>query len=157
LDTIIVHSKIYARMQKDDLEHYNSVSGTNTVVQKYLGKYTVVIDDTLAPIAAITGGNDRYPVVLTKKGFIKFGESPYLDDMGENRSFSTYFVNDAGNGGGENQYFTRRNIAMHPMGYSWIGSSATPDLAALRVASNWERVYPDRRHVPFATLICKVA
>jgi hypothetical protein len=45
---------------------------------------------------------------------------------------------------------------MHPYGIKWTDTSVGgefPTVAELRLAANWDRVYPERKQIPLALLI----
>lgn len=70
------------------------------------------------------------------------------------------------NGGGTTVLWTRRNMLVHPMGYSWIcpeneltggttNEAVSANWADLQKASNWELSVPSAEQVPFRILVSK--
>ena len=113
-------------------------------------------------------------VVVTKEGTVtKTGSTvkyvSYLANMG---AFAAESVADAedlelardasrGNGGGFTTLWTRRNVLVHPMGYSFLGTTLTggtkneaisASLSDLALAANWQLAL-DAEKVPFRILV----
>ena len=52
--------------------------------------------------------------------------------------------------------WTRRQYIMHPYGIKWSSVSLagqSPTNAEAETATNWDRVYPERKLVPLAELV----
>jgi hypothetical protein len=65
-----------------------------------------------------------------------------------------------GNGFGAVELFNRVEWVIAPVGTSWVGAQ-TPggviDDTALSAATAWQRVYPERKQIPFARLVTREA
>lgn len=62
----------------------------------------------------------------------------------------------AGDGMGVETLVTRRQFALHPYGIKWTDTNVSgefPTNDELRLATNWDRVYPERKQIPMALLI----
>ncbi len=69
----------------------------------------------------------------------------------------------AGNGGGQDILHNRQIWSLHPVGHAFTAGGATgkggPDNTAttnnLNIATSWNRVYTERKQIPFARLITR--
>lgn len=145
LTAMAMHSVLYTRLQKQNLIDYVAASDGKTMIPTYLG-YTVVVDDSMPAVA----GTYRilYTVALFGRGLFKMGTGRV------NTPSEMIRKPDAGNGGGEERLYSRRNDIIHPYGFQFksasvAGKSATQ--AELATASNWGRVH-QRKNIPVAFL-----
>jgi hypothetical protein len=54
---------------------------------------------------------------------------------------------------------SRLDVAIHPLGFAWTGASVagvSPTQAELATASNWTRVYSQRKSIPLVFLVSKL-
>ena len=61
-----------------------------------------------------------------------------------------------GNGGGVETLHSRKTWLVHPAGYAFKSATVTglsPTMAELALPANWERVYAERKQLPFAFLV----
>ena len=147
LDTLMMHSIVYTRLQKLNLIDFIPDSEGKVNFPTYLG-YRVIVDDGVGT----TVGSNRttYYTYLVGNGAIAWSEVPVAKPV-EVDNFPAQ-----GNGMGVQQLWTRRQFVMHPYGIKWTDSSVAgvfPTLAELEAAANWDRVYPERKQVPIAVLL----
>ena len=63
---------------------------------------------------------------------------------------------DQGNGGGVEVLYTRKTNLIHPFGYAFTSAAVagiSPTIAELKLATNWTRVFTERKQVPIAFLV----
>lgn len=147
LVTLVMHSVVFTELQKQNLIDYLPDSQGVVNFPTYLG-YRVVIDDGCPAVA----GTNRttYWTFLMGRDAIGWAEVPPA-----NMPVETDTVPAAGAGSGAEILYTRRQYALHPYGIKWTDSSVAgefPTFAELRTASNWDRVYEERKQIPMALL-----
>ncbi len=148
--TIAMHSHVYTQaLINDEVQFIPNSLGQP--IKTYRGM-AVAIDDNLM----LTTGT--YVSVLFGAGAVGYGVSAPRVGLGT----EIYRQPMQGNGGGVTYLYSRMNIAMAPLGYSWSdGSGATavagdsPSLADLANAAHWARVTSQRKSIPLAFLISK--
>jgi hypothetical protein len=148
--TIAMHSHVYTQaLINDEVQFIPNSEGQP--IKTYRGM-AVVIDDGLI----LSTGN--YLSVLFGAGAVGYGVSEPRSSLGT----ELWRVPSAGNGGGQTQLYSRMNIAMAPVGYSWsdgTGASAiageSPTLADLALPAHWTRATSQRKAIPLAFLISK--
>jgi len=147
LDTIIMHSIIYTSLAKQNLIDFIPDARGEVRFPSYLG-YRIVKDDG-TPV--VTGTNrPSYHTYLLGKDALGFAEVP--PDV----PVETFRHPEQGNGGGVEELWTRRQFVMHPYGIKWTSTAMagkSPTDVELRDATNWTRVYPERKQVNIAVLI----
>jgi hypothetical protein len=147
LKLICMHSVVNTRLAKLDLIDYRMDSEGKIVVPYYLG-YRVHVSDRLP---AISGTNRvRYHTYLFGSDVFGWAESPVAKPVETDPDPL------AGAGMGVDTLVTRRQFAIHPYGIKWTESAVAgefPSNTELRTAANWDRVYPERKQIPFAVLI----
>jgi len=137
-----MHSVPYFKLVKDNLITFTATSAQDIGFGTYLG-LTVIVNDQIYKEAQ--GSNTQYWTFLFRAGSIGFGESaanitPVEIDRTAAKS--------------EDNLFTRRQFAMHPMGFKWIENSVADDMPTvneLQYAGNWDRVM-DKKLCGFVTL-----
>ncbi len=142
---IAMHSVVYSRLRKQQLITFVRDADNNTLFQTY-GNLRVIVDDSMSAVA----GTNRvtYTTVI-------FGNGAVAHGVGRTKVPSELYRNpDAGNGGGEEQLYSRRADIIHPLGFEFsstsvAGQSAT--LAELATAANWSRVW-ERKNIPMCFL-----
>lgn len=147
LSLLIMHSEVETRLSINDLIDFVPDSQGNLTVPTYAGKRVLVSDK----VPAIAGANRiRYWTFMLGADAFGFAESP-VDTPVEVEPDPS-----AGDGMGVDTLWTRRQFAMHPYGIKWTDTSVGgefPTMAELRLAANWDRVYPERKQIPMALLI----
>lgn len=156
---IAMHSLKYGELLKQqNIEFVRDASGT-LLYSTYQGM-RVIIDDKM-PILGTDAASRKYLTIIFGQG--AFGYAQTLPSVPQE------IVRDAtaGHGGGMEALWTRRNMLIHPQGYSFTGeqlSSLAPDqtgteipqatYADLAAAVNWDRKM-ERKAVKLAFLVTK--
>jgi len=148
LTAIAMHSIPYTRLKKDQLITTIRDADNNVEFEVFLGKYRVVVDDSLAPRAGTTSGY-VYTTVLFSTGVVAYGMGAPMVESELERIASS------GNGGGQDIIHSRRSEIIHPYGFAWdtaaqVGQSST--LSELAAAAGWNRVFQERKNVGIAFL-----
>lgn len=137
-----VHSMVYAQMNENDLISFERDSNGKFI--KRFFDLEVIVDDGMPAVA----GTNRitYTTALFKKGAFGHGEGNPKKAIAVERDES------AGDGGGMETLFSRRELGMHPMGFTWEDAAClkeSPTNAELANASNWSRAV-DRKKIGMA-------
>lgn len=115
ISAIAVHSYIHTQMQKQNLIDYTPDSEANIGFGTYMGK-TLLVDDGLTVTAGTDapGGNSQpaYDTVAFAPGAFQLGFGNPRVPVETNREPLT------GHGGGEEYIVTRREMVLHPVGFS---------------------------------------
>lgn len=150
LTGVMVHSVVYARMQKNNLIDFIPDSEGKVNIPTFLGR-EVVIDDGLPVTGSV------YDTWLFGGGAVQIGMgSPKVPTEVERKA-------GAGNGGGQEVLYNRTEWIIHPTGHAYVGTAANggPSNAAtsnnLGAAGSWNRVYPERKQIKFARLVTREA
>lgn len=148
LGLVVVHSIVYARMQKNNLIEFIPDARGETTIPTFLGR-TVVIDDGMPNSGGV------FETWMFGAGSVRLG-------MGTPKVPTEVKRNpDANNGGGEEVLYSRVEWAIHPVGYAYVGAAPNggPSNAAtannLAAADSWRRVYPERKQIQIARLITR--
>lgn len=107
-----------------------------------------------------TTANTQYITYLVNQNAFAAESVAGYDDLEIERSASR------ANGGGTNVLWTRRNMLIHPMGYSFIAAentltggtsneSVSASWADLQKGENWQLAVTDAQQVPFRILVSK--
>lgn len=151
ISAIAVHSVIYGQMIKnDDIDFIPDSDGT-TMIPTYMGKRVILDDAMTATAYGTTTVNVKYNTIL-------FGAGAFALENGTVKTpFEIERDPTAGNGGGEESMFYRKQMVAHPYGFKWLDTSVaavsgTPSWAELTDATNWDRVY-DRKRVKITFLV----
>lgn len=144
---IAMHSDKYRDALKNDLiETVRDSEGRPFSTYRGLA---VVMDDGL-PV-----NGDEYTTVLFGRGAFAYG----MAEPQEAEGTEVENIPSAGNGGGQMVLHSRVNVAVHPLGFTWVESGGTiapggPTLAQLGQVSRWNRII-ERKAIPLAFLISK--
>lgn len=157
LGVAAMHRQVYTQMQKANLIDFVPDSDGKTRIPFYQGS-RVVVDDGM-PIIGAAGARQSL-VILFAPGAIGYAMSLPENSQEFERQASR------GNGGGVDTLWTRRDMIVHPLGYSFLGTTitgngtetrpASASWADLALATNWERKL-ERKHVPIAFLLVNIA
>lgn len=155
LGIIIMHSKKYADLQKQNQIEFIVDSEAKTRFAVYQNK-RVVVDDGMPNL-----GTPEAPQYLTMVAGA--GAIGYAYGQPQNAETVAY-VDEQANGGGVETLWSRRKFIIHPLGYSFTATTITgngteakafaPSWADLALAANWERVV-DRKAVPISFIVTK--
>jgi len=146
LTTIAMHSKIHSRLQKQNLITVIRNSDNNIMFEQYLGK-RIIIDDSLP---AVAGANRiKYTSIIFGAGAVGYAPGQVLNPSEILRRPN------AGNGGGQDEIYSRIHNAWHPYGFDFTSTTLTgiagvqASYADLKLAANWTRNYA-RKNIPIA-------
>lgn len=150
LGMILVHSVVFARMQKNNLIDFIPDARGEINIPTFLGR-VVVVDDGM-PVAS-----GVYQSWLFGAGAIGLGMgSPSIPTEVQRHP-------GAGNGAGQEVLWNRVEWCLHPAGHAYIGTPAnggpsnantTNNLAA---AASWSRRYTERKQIKIARLVTREA
>ncbi len=148
LMTIMVHSTIYAQMQKQDLIVYIQHSITNIQIPTYLGMQ-VVVDDSMP------NGNGKYETWIFGGDTTQYGSTLAETPTEIDRQAGS------GNGGGGEILYSRSVNCFHPSGYAWGDTTALtdggPSNSDLASPASWKQVFGERKMYKVARLITREA
>lgn len=114
ISAIAVHSFIHTQMQKQNLIDYSPDSEANIGFGTYMGK-TLLVDDGLEVTAGNDGGGNSQPAydtVAFAPGAFQLGFGNPRVPVETNREPLT------GHGGGQEYIVTRREMVLHPVGFT---------------------------------------
>ncbi|MEN1928044.1 major capsid protein [Luteimonas sp. MJ250] len=148
-----MHSDTYAAALKADLIQTIPQS-SGGFIQTFRGLAILVDDDMPKVNMAADPETDpavwAYTSVLFGPGAIAYGFVPPRVAAGT----AIEYREAAGNGGGQEILHNRFNLALQPVGFSWVETAVaaeSPTIAELANAANWNRVY-ERKNIPLAFL-----
>lgn len=141
LTLMFVHSKVYGRLQKNNLIDFIPDARGEAVIPTYLGMQLVVSDTLPANVS-----DPDFPVYtsfLAGPGALRYGETAAKVPA------ETIRRPEQGDGGGVEEFYSRRNFVLHPLGFKYTGSvpNAGPLNQALATGSNWARAF-ERKNIP---------
>ena len=145
---ICMHSIPYAKLLKANLITFVPISEQTIKIPYYLG-LQVIVDDALAPRAGTISGF-VYTTILCGRNCVGYG-------LGEATVPTEHIrIPGAGNGGGQDVFYSRNTEILHPYGFAFtsvavVGQSAT--YAELATATNWNRVYAERKNISCAFIL----
>ena len=148
LGMVMVHSVVFARMQKNNLIDFIPDARGEINIPTFLGRI-VIVDDGITQAAGV------YDNWLFGSGAISWGvSSPPVPT-------ETDRLPSAGDGGGQDVLHNRVQWAFHATGHAYIGTAPNggPSNAAtannLANAGSWSRVWPERKQIKIARLITR--
>jgi len=148
LTAIAMHSVVFANLKKQNLIDYIPDARGEVQIPTYLG-LEVIEDDGMTVIAGGTSGF-IYDTVLMGKGAFGYGTSPALMPSELQREALV------GQGSGQDILVYRQNEIIHPQGFAFqssgLAQGITATLAQLEAATQWDRVYTERKNIPLAVL-----
>jgi hypothetical protein len=146
IQVMAMHSVVKHNLEKQQLITTVRDADNNVDFDVYLGKYRVVVDDSLAPRAGTTDGL-VYTTILFATGAFAYGlGAPEVPSEIER-------IAGAGNGGGQDILHSRQSEIVHPWGFAFDDSGIagiSPTYAELAAAAQWNRVYTNRKNVGMA-------
>ena len=138
LTGLMVHSKVYANMKKNNLIEFIPEASNDVGFGLYLGNYSIIVDDSL-PTAEGTTSGTKYTSYLFGTGAIAINEGTAKVPTEVDRTAAE----------SKEALFSRKRFLMHPRGVKWVEGSVagdTPELAELALAANHDRVY-DKKNI----------
>lgn len=148
LTMVMVHSLVYARMQKNNLIDFIPDSQGNVNIPTFLGR-RVIMDDGVP----FSGG--VFETWLFGAGAVRWGVATPANATESERSAT------AGLGGGQDTLHNRVIWSLHPTGHKYAGSTSGGGPSNANTTNNlahedsWERVYPERKQIKIARLITR--
>lgn len=151
LAVVMVHSVVYARMQKNNLIDFIPDARGEIRIPTFLGR-EVIIDDGMTRTGSV------YDTWMFGAGATSMGiGSAKVPSATERRE-------GGGNGGGQEILYSRQEWMMHPTGHAFQGTPPNGGPANtgtggtdLDEAAAWLRVYPERKQIKFARLVTREA
>jgi hypothetical protein len=150
LTMLMVHSVVYARMQKNNLIDFIPDSTGLIRIPTFLGR-EVIIDDSMPRSGGV------YQSWLFGRGAVRLGtDTPKVGTEVERRA-------GAGNGGGQEILYNRVEWCIHPVGHRYVGTAPNGGPSNENTSNNlanagsWARVTPERKQVKIARLITREA
>jgi len=161
LALLLVHSTVYARMQKNNLIDFIPDARGETQIATFLGAQ-VVIDDGMPSGTGVTRADGSTAGAAGMFESWLFGPGAMQWGVGTPRvATEVDRVPLEGDGGGQELLSSRVEWILHPDGHSYTGTAASggPSNAEtannLDVATSWNRVWPERKQVKIARLITR--
>jgi len=150
IGAVAVHSIVMARLLKSELIDYVLDSEGKATVPTYMGK-RVIMDDAM-PVDA-NGGDPIFTSVLFGMNSVAIGNGAPKVPVEVKRDPA------AGDGGGQETIFSRVELACHPVGFTYTGTThgtngESPTWAQLAAAASWDRVHA-RKRIPMAVIKTK--
>lgn len=148
LSLIMVHSVIYARMQKQNLITFIPDSLGVVRIPTYLNR-VVVVDDAMPATSGV------FESWFFSNGSVLWGQGDPETPTEVDRSAS------AGNGSGQETLHNRWEWIIHPAGHAYVGTPANGGPSNLATAGNlahsasFNRVFPERKQIKIARLITR--
>lgn len=150
LGMVMVHSVVYARMQKNNLIDFIPDARGEIMIPTFLGR-EVIIDD------AVPRSGSVYETWIFGQNALRLGvNTPKVATELERKP-------GAGNGGGQEILYNRVEWCLHPTGYRYAGTSPNGGPSNLNTTNNlanlnsWVRVFPERKQIKIARLITREA
>ena len=150
LTMVMVHSIVFARMQKNNLIDFVPDARGEIMIPTFLGR-EVIVDDGV-PFAS-----NVYESWLFGGGAVRLGVgAPKVPTELDRKAGGA-------NGGGQEILYNRVEWSLHPVGHKYAGTAANggPTNAAttnnLAHADSWQRVFPERKQIKIARLITREA
>jgi hypothetical protein len=150
IKAIAMHSAVYAEALANDLIQF--IPQSQGLPLKTFRGLAVVIDDNL--YYGGTAPNIKYVTVLFGEGAVGYGFVEPRTGYGT----ELFRIPSAGQGGGITQLWSRHNLAIAPLGWSFTDGTLagdSPSLTELATASHWTRVSVSRKQCPIAFLLTK--
>lgn len=150
LTMMMVHSVVYARMQKNNLIDFIPDASGQIRIPTFLGR-EVIVDDGVPRNGTI------YESWLFGAGAVRLGvSSPKVPVEVERKA-------GAANGGGQEVLYNRVEWTIHPVGLRYNGTAPNGGPTNANTSNNlanagsWLRVYPERKQIKIARLVTREA
>lgn len=150
LSMVMVHSVVYARMQKNNLIDFIPDARGEVQIPTFLGR-EVIVDDGMPASGGV------YQTWLFGAGAVRLGTGAPKVPTEVARHPA------AGQGGGQEVLYNRVEWTLHPTGNAYVGTSPNGGPSNANTANNlahedsWNRVYPERKQIKIARLITREA
>lgn len=145
LTAMAVHSTVFTRLRIQKAAKDIHDPETGRLLFTEFDGLRLVVDDDL-----ITAGTNRsiYTCILFGRGAVGYTDLPVM------KPSSLYDKEESGDGGGERRIASRVSNAIHPYGFSYVGTPANGRSATyleLATATHWDRIIP-RKNIALAFL-----
>ncbi|UYY77499.1 major capsid protein [Sphingomonas sp. R1] len=145
LGVIVMHSQVYTNLMKQEQIAFVQPSAVNPFLT-YYGKRVIIDDD----VPVVQGTNRKtYTTYILGEGAFGYGEASAPNGTEVWRDPA------AGNGWGEERLYSRKQLIIHPIGFSCAAAvsagTKSPTLAQYGVAGAFTRSF-ERKNVPIAIL-----
>ncbi len=134
---IMMHSKCFGDLKKQELIDYVQPSGVSTKIPLYLDKEVIVNDSCPRRDGTTSGTNTVYQSFLFGMGAIGRGEGSPKTPIETDRTALE----------GSDILITRRHYILHPRGIAWTDSAIagmSPTFLEMAEAAQWSRVYEQK-------------
>ena len=144
LTTMIVHSAVYAKLQKDSLITFVRDADNNIMFSTYLGK-RLIVDDGCTTTG--TGATTEYRSYLFGDGAFAYGVGTIDNATEVDRDTLK----------GEDILINRQHYILHPRGLKFVGAvaGASPTNAEVGAGADWTQVW-DNQNIKMVCLIAGV-
>ena len=160
LSAIMVHSIVYARMQKNNLIDFIPDARGETEIPTFQGR-EVIVDDGMPSGTGVVRGDGSAGASGMFESWV-FGAGALQLGVGTPKVATEVDRKaGAGNGSGQDILYSRAQWAIHPVGHAYIGTAPNggPSNAAtannLNAAGSWSRVWPERKQIKMARLVTR--
>lgn len=150
LSAVMVHSVVYNRMKKNNLIDFIPDAEGRVQIATFLG-HEVIVDDGLP------NASNVYDTWIFGPAAVRLGVgSPKVPTEVSREAL-------AGNGGGQEILHSRIEWTLHPIGHAYTGTAPNggpgngTGANELNAAASWNRVWPERKQIPFARLVTREA
>lgn len=147
LTGMIVHSVVFARMQKNNLIDFIPDARGEISIPTFLGR-EVIVDDGMPRTGSV------YDTWIFGGGATMFGAGQADIPTEIDRKPG------GGNGGGQDVLYNRVEWSIQPAGHAFVMSSIPdggPANSDLDDATSWNRVFPERKQIKFARMVTREA
>lgn len=162
LGIMMVHSVVYARMQKNNLIDFIPDARGEVLIPTFLGREVIVDDGMPTGTSVVRKAGTAGESGMYETWF--FGAGAVLLGVGTPKTpTETQREPQAGNGAGQEILYSRVEWGIHPVGHAYVGTAPKggPSNAAtsnnLNIAGSWDRRLPERKMIKFARLITREA
>ena len=161
LSMLMVHSVVFARMQKNNLIDFIPDARGEVEIPTFLGM-AVIRDDGMPSGTSVVRKDGSAGVVGMYESWMFAAGALQLGVGSAKVPAETSRKPDAGNGGGQETLYNRVEWLPHMSGHAYVATSPAnggPSNAAtannLNIASSWNRVWPERKQIGYARLITR--
>ena len=149
MQIMVVHSKIYAFMLKNNDITFIPDSDNAAQIPTYFGMRVVACDAMPTGLSS-TNDNPYSHIYIFAPGAIGYAETTPKVPVAIDRDEL------AGDGGGIEYFVARRQFCLHPYGFKWASPSIdtdVPDATDFEAGASWKWMW-ERKNIPFAALYC---
>jgi len=144
INAIGLHSIVYGTLLKLSLIEFTPDDQGRLTIPTYMGK-RVIVDDGM-PVDVTLPATPVFTSAMYGAGAVHMAIGSPLNAVEVERDPA------AGDGGGQETIYSRVELALHPVGFSFLGTRTngkSPTWAELATAANWDRKH-ERQRIPLA-------